>query len=411
MSNNYRIGITGPMSEINFGDYAMVINNIFDIGIRDITIFSYNKGFSDKIMKDYCRDFNVSSVEVRLIENNIGDFNKDSKASPKVGFLPFNYPTETPIDILYRTENLDEIRSYIKNIDILVVNGGGYFNHLWNNSLWRSDMLKKIIVPMIVANQFKKKIVFTGNGFGPFDQSEEFFNYIFNYLKNTTFAVRDRMYSKGYLKKIGIEEKNIEFIPDDLYIINEKIINLPKKNEIEFSKVGKYIALELYYPLEEIKSYLPELKKFSENMYNKYGLSIIFIPFDFQRGGMWQGQFLSENLDNFYFYDLNKSGYMPIQDLYQIINNAEMVMCTRYHALVLAVGSGTPVINMIKKVCDDHRYYFNKNFGLLEYAFDGLEFNEMDFLKINFLDTLNYVEDNFNEIIEKQKELYENEPI
>jgi polysaccharide pyruvyl transferase WcaK-like protein len=408
MKENLRIGVTGPISEVNFGDYAMFVNNIYDIDIENITVFSYNKGFSEKVIQEYCEPYNVKSVEVKLYgTSQTKDENSETlNGKPKVGFLPFNSPTDTPLDILYRVENLEEIKREINEIDVLVVNGGGYFNHLWNNSLWRSDMLKKIIVPMLLANQHNKEIIFTGNGIGPFDQSEEFFNYVFNYLRNTTYAVRDRMYSSKYLTRLGVDNNNIHFIPDDLYVINNDLLKLPTRNPINFQQLGKYIVLEVYYPLEEIKGYVNELREFSEHIYRKYGLSIVFIPFDFQRGGMWQGEYLKNELSNFYLYDLHLTGYLPIQDLHQIINNAELVICTRYHALVLSVGAGVPVINTIKKVCDDHRYYFNKNYGLLEYAFEGLEFNEMDFMKIDFLDTLNYLQENLIEVIDLQKNLY-----
>lgn len=408
MRDDLRIGITGPISEINFGDYAMFVNNVYDIGIKNITVFSYNKGFSEIILKDYCKSYDVKSVEVKLLDSNQMTESPSEliKDKLKVGFLPFNPPTDTPLDILFRVENLEEIKNHIENIDVLLVNGGGYFNHLWNNSLWRSDMLKKIIVPMLIASQKNKEIIFTGNGIGPFDQSEEFFNYIFNYLKNTTYAVRDRMYSGGYLRKIGIDNNKVHFIPDDLYVINDALIKLPTHDMVDFHKVGKYIVLEMYYPLEEIKNYIKELRDFSDKLYKNYGLSIIFIPFDFQRGGMWQGEYLSSELRNFYLCDLNLTGYLPIQDAHQIIKNAELVVCTRYHAMVLAVGAGVPVINTIKKVCDDHRYYFNKNYGLLEYAFEGLEFNVMDFMKINFIDTLKFLQENLVEVIKVQKELY-----
>ncbi len=411
MGENLRIGITGPISEINFGDYAMFINNIYDIDIKNITVFSYNKGFSEIILKDYCEGYDIKAVEVKLYESNKinNELSEGEKNKPKVGYQPFNPPTDTPLDILYRVENLEEIRSYIDDVDILVVNGGGYFNHLWNNSLWRSDMLKKIITPMLIASQKKKKIFFTGNSFGPFDQSEEYFNYIFSYLKNTTYAVRDRMYSTGYLSRLNIDKNNINFIPDDLFIINDSVVKLPTHDMVDFPRIGKYIVLEIYYPLEEIKNYIEKLKVFSDKIYSKYGFSIVFIPFDFQRGGMWQGEYLSKELSNFYLCDINLTGYLPIQDAYQIIKNAELVICTRYHAMVLSIGAGVPVINTIKKVCDDHRYYFNKNYGLLEYVFQGIEFNEMDFMRIDFLDTLKYLEENLLDVMRIQRNLYKTE--
>ena len=406
MREDIRIGITGPISETNFGDYAMFVNNLYDLDIKSVTVFSYNKSFSEVILKDYCVAYDIKAVEVKLYPPKE---KCDEQFEAKVGFYPFNPPTDTPLDILLRIANIDEVRAHIRDIDVLIVNGGGYFNHLWNNSLWRSDMLKKIIVPMLIAKQEKKKVFFMGNSFGPFDSSEEFFNYVFNYMRNTIYAVRDRMYSSVYLSRLGIKKNSINFVPDDLFFINNNILSLPLHEMIDIHNIGKYIVLEIYYPLEEIKEYIEQLKDFSENIHSKYGLSIVFLPFDFQRGGMWQGEYLSTVLRNFYLCSLNSVGYLPIQDAYHIIKNAEIVLCTRYHAMVLAVGAEVPVINTIKKVCDDHRYYFNKNYGLLEYVFDGLQFNEMDFIRIDFPSTLKHIEENFSDILRVQKELYSSE--
>lgn len=384
----------------------MFVNNLYDIDIKSVTVFSYNKSLSEVILKDYCVAYDIKAVEVKLYHPKE---KCDEQLEAKVGFYPFNSPTDTPLDILLRIANIDEVRAHIRDIDVLIVNGGGYFNHLWNNSLWRSDMLKKIIVPMLIAKQEKKKVFFMGNSFGPFDSSEEFFNYIFNYMRNTIYAVRDRMYSSVYLSRLGIKKNSINFIPDDLFFINNNILSFPLHEMIDIHDIGKYIVLEVYYPLKEIKEYIEQLKAFSENIHSKYDLSIVFLPFDFQRGGMWQGEYLSTVLRNFYLCSLNSVGYLPIQDAYHIIKNAEIVLCTRYHAMVLAVGVGVPVINTIKKVCDDHRYYFNKNYGLLEYAFDGLQFNEMDFIRIDFPSTLKHIEENFSDILRVQKELYSSE--
>ena len=406
MKEDIRIGITGPMSEINFGDYAMFVNNLYDIDIKSVTVFSYNKGFSEVILKDYCEVFDITAVEVKLYPAKEA---RDEQPKEKMGFQPFNPPTDTPLDILFRIENLDDLQAHIRDIDVLIINGGGYFNHLWNNSLWRSDMLKKIIAPMLIATQQKKRVFFTGNSFGPFDSSEEFFNYVFNYLKNASYAVRDRMYSIGYLSRLGFDKSSISFVPDDLFLINDDLLALPLHDMVDFDSIVKYIVLEAYYPVDEIKEYTEQLKAFSEAMRSRYGLSIVFLPFDFRRGGMWQGEYLSTVLSNFHLCSLDSVGYLPIQDAYHIIKNSEMVLCTRYHAMVLAVGTGVPVINTIKKVCDDHRYYFNKNYGLLEYAFEGLQFNEIDFMRIDFPATLKYIEENFLDILRVQKELYNSE--
>src|SRR5690606_38158704 len=98
------------MSEINFGDYAMVINNIYDLNIKNITLFTYNKGFSDLINKEYCNSFDINTIEVKLSPSTLVKLenNSDQSEKQRVGFLPFNFPTETPIDLLYRVENIDE---------------------------------------------------------------------------------------------------------------------------------------------------------------------------------------------------------------------------------------------------------------------------------------------------------------
>ncbi|SFM25710.1 Polysaccharide pyruvyl transferase [Gracilibacillus orientalis] len=405
---NVKLGITGPMSESNFGDFAMFINNVYELGVNEIVAFSYNKGFSQKIINDYLNSYKIKNVEVILKESLDGPEKTNKDINKKVGYLPFNAPTLTPIDILHQIDNYSELESNIKEIDVLVVNGGGYFNHLWNNSLWRQDMLKKIIAPILVANQLNKPIYFTGNSYGPFDQSEEFFNYIFNYIKNVRFGVRDKMYSNVYLSRIGIDSQKQVFIPDDLFIINNDLLNLPRKEFKDLSNIGKYIAVEIYYPLDELKDIIEDLKRFSDEIYSKYGYSIIFLPFDFNNGGMNQGEFLKNNLEHFYLYDISKTGYLPIEDVAHIIKQAELVFCTRYHALVLAVGQGTPVINMMKKVCNDHRYYFNKNYGILQYVFEGIQFNEMDFIKRDLVETLEYLEENILNVINSQKQVFNN---
>lgn len=405
MMKNMKIGITGPISESNFGDYAMFVNNIYDLNLKDIILFVYNEDVLAPICKDYLGQYNFEIQIISFLENNKIDNHLNDRISQKVGFQTFRFPTYTPLDILYSVSNLKEIEEKIDKIDILIVSGGGYFNHLWNNSLWRSSMLKKIMVPIILASKKNKKIFFTGNTMGPFDDSEEFFFYFFNYIKNAKFAVRDRIYSEKYLKRIGIDQTNIFFVPDDLFFINPLLLDKTNDNT-SFYKNEKYLVLELYYPLEKIKEYKDQIKDFCENIFLQYGLKVLFLPFDLERGGMWQGEYLRNEINNFYLHDLNEKGYLPIYEAVNIIEHAEFLIANRYHAAVMALSREVPFISLIKKVCDDHRYYFCKIYGLLEYTFDNLEFDEMDFIKYDLQDTLDYVQKNLYAIIEKQKRLY-----
>jgi hypothetical protein len=70
------IGITGQISEVNFGDYGMLVNNIYDIG---------------------------------------------------------NKRKYTFLEILEKVKNYEGIKKFLSNLGILIVNVGGYFNDLWLN--------------------------------------------------------------------------------------------------------------------------------------------------------------------------------------------------------------------------------------------------------------------------------------
>ena len=119
MLEKRKIGFTGPFADVNFGDYAMVVNNIYDLEINDIDLFSYDSPFLNTIKKDYLSDFNINIVDVKFKDK----FNIAEESKTKI---------LTPIDILHNLSNYDEIASALSELDVLVVNGGGYFNSLWS---------------------------------------------------------------------------------------------------------------------------------------------------------------------------------------------------------------------------------------------------------------------------------------
>lgn len=389
MEEKRKIGFTGPFADVNFGDYAMVVNNIYDLDIQDVVLFSYNSPFLNNIKEDYLSDYNVDIVDVKFSNN----CNISSESKEKIF---------TPIDILHNLENYDEIVSKIRDIDVLVVNGGGYFNSLWSMP-HRIEKLTKVIAPILVANQLNKKIVFTGNSYGPFTKDAEFFGCTFNILKNAVFGARDNLFSPMWANQIGINKNTLKLIPDDLFIVNDKLLNKSTRTTINMTK---YIVMETYLPLEYIKKNIESFKEFSRNIYQRYGLSILFLPFNLKHGGMDQAVYFDSMIDNFAYYNIDSIGYLPIEDAINLIKNAELVVSSRYHALVVALSVGTPIISVLKDVLGDKRYYYNKNLGMLRQALDGNEFDERYYLRLDYLESLRFILEHYNQIIRVQKENY-----
>ncbi|WP_391207668.1 polysaccharide pyruvyl transferase family protein [Psychrobacillus sp. L4] len=383
-----RIAITGPFADVNFGDYAMLINNIYDLDIKDITLFSYDNDFLRTIKEDYLSDYNVNIVEVKLTDEYSNCIKNDY--------------TFTPIEILSMVSNYNELLEKIKNIDVLIVNGGGYFNGLWSMP-HRIVRLIKIIAPILVANQLNKKIMFTGNSYGPFAKDSGFFASLFNALSNVTFGCRDNLYSPMWARQVGVKDNDIRNIPDDLFLINDRILTQQITSSV---KSKDYIVMETYLPINFIEDNIHYFKNFSKKMYERYGLEIVFLPLNLEHGGMQQAVYLNEVLENYDYVDISKKGYLPIQDAVEVIRNAKLVVSSRYHALVVALGTETPTISVLKDVMGDKRYYYNKNCGMLRLVLNGTNFDERYYIRMDYLETLDFITNNFNEIVEEQKKNY-----
>lgn len=391
MLEKRKIGFTGPFADVNFGDYAMVVNNIYDLEINDIDLFSYDSPFLNTIKKDYLSDFNINIVDVKFKDK----FNIAEESKTKI---------LTPIDILHNLSNYDEIASALSELDVLVVNGGGYFNSLWSMP-HRIERLSKIIAPILVANNLNKKIVFTGNSYGPFTDDAEFFGCIFNALKNPVIGSRDNLLSPMWANQIGIDKDKIEFIPDDFFIVNEKLIN---KDPRRLIMLERYIVMETYLPIDFIKNNIQIFVDFSRSIYENYGLSILFLPFNLKHGGMDQALYFESTLSHYTYYDINSIGYLPIEDAIELIKNAELVISSRYHALVVALSVGTPIVSVLKDVLGDKRYYYNKNLGMLNQALNGIDFDERDYLRLDYIEALNFISEEFEHITRIQKNNYNN---
>ncbi|MBR9873079.1 MAG: polysaccharide pyruvyl transferase family protein [Vibrionaceae bacterium] len=394
-----KIAITGPLADRNLGDYGMFINNLYDISPKnEFVVFSYNSSFVDQLKIDYLKEFSIDFVDVELLEKRQEKLDPIEQLKKLRRVLlgkekPY-YPT--PLELLNRCSNISAIEKEIENSDVLLVSGGGYFNDLWFE--WtRNDDLFKIIVPILLAAKMNKKIVFTANGFGPFDSSKHFYEMIFSEAKDAIITSRDRKLSPTYLADIGVKE--ITYLPDDLYIINDGI---NPKEQSKSSRYGKYVIFEQYGNINKFKENIESIRTLVAFFKNK-GLNVVFLTFDVDETTT---SYLKEEIkeENFFIYDF-ETGYLKINDAIELIKNSELVLCNRYHALVLSVTNQIPVINVVKPVFD-LRYYYNKNAGLLDNAFEGVYFNYNEYMQESLSGAIQHVIDNYDYIIRYQNSLY-----
>lgn len=380
------IGFTGPFGDTNFGDWAMIVNNIRSQSYQNIVLFSYGPVFNQEIVDTYLADYHIEIVEVLL-----DDF--DEKA---------HFP-HTPVEILGRVKNLAVIKHYLRRVDKLVVNGGGYFNDEWTEG--RMVKLFKIFTPMLLADQMQIPIVFTGNSLGPFDLGKAFFTNMFGRMKDLQVAARDQMYSKIWFDQLSVGHA-VTFIPDDLLFIQPSI--LTRKPTIEIASEA-YIVLEAYQPLDVIESELDAIKDFVGDMKRQYGLDVVFLSLNIGNGGTDQGRYLKKRIPDLILVDFSDKGYLPIEDAVHILSVAEMVITSRYHALVLSIANRVPILSVMKDEVGDKRYYYNKNGGLIQQVFKGLEVDETRLMKRNFTDAFELVKENFKELVIDQAGMYESQ--
>lgn len=378
-----KIAFTGPFGDTNFGDYGMLVNNIYDIGCENIVLFTHDKNFSKVIQEAYLEDYSLEVVDIIM---------SDYERAEGYAY--------TPIEIIELIENKEEIIDNLRDVDVLIVNGGGYFNGFWSK-LPRLSKLMKIIAPILIANQLNKKIVFTGNSLGPFDDEKGFFATIFGSLNNTSFAARDNLYSKMWFHQLGIEEE-VTFIPDDLLFINERITDKPNKLTINSND---YIVLETFLSEKYIIENLETFKNFVKVMKEEHHLSVVFLPLNLNDGGGDQGELLKEKIPELELIDINETGYLPLQDAVSIISKAKLVMSSRYHALVIALANKVPIMSVLRERMGAKRYYYNKNSGLIRQVFNNLNLDESFVLKNDFAVALDFVANHFDELIDYQNKL------
>ncbi|QGS37370.1 hypothetical protein FOB80_07725 [Aerococcus viridans] len=79
------------------------------------------------------------------------------------------------------------------------------------------------------------------------------------------------------------------------------------------------------------------------------------------------------------------------------------MITSRYHALVLSITKKVPILSVMKDDVGDKRYYYDKNGGLIQQVFDGLDIDETRLMKKNFTDAFDLMKENFTGLVVEQQ--------
>lgn len=380
------IGFTGPYSDINFGDYAMLVNNLYELGASQARVFVYDQEFFSRIQQHYLSEMEVFVTEVRMKPSFVSDL--------------ADWRFMTPLEIMRGVENLDEIVDAVSPLDVMYVNGGGYLNSLWTRP-HRIERLLSILAPVIVAATAGTPVRFTANGYGPYRGDLEFFASLFGLLPQARFGARDRVLSPYWLAQAGVRPAQVRLLPDDLLFIDQRLSRggrMPRSD--------RYVVMETYLPTEYITVNINRFERFASDLRNRHGLDLVFLPLNLAHGGVEQGRLLAERVEGIELVDITSHGFLPIEDAVAVVQNAELVISSRYHAEILALSQGVPFVSVLKDVLGDLQYYHAKNVGALESVLQGTPHDLRDYFFVDYMEALEVVGQRIEGIVERQTTAY-----
>lgn len=396
-----KIGFVGPFCDNNFGDFGMLVNDVYDFCVDDIVLFSYNRNIIKSIVDKYF----IGAYQVQECYIDIPD-NMAIQTGKTYNILYDNY-AESPFEILYKVQNLPEIVNMIESLDKLIVTGGGWLNDVWC-AKHRKRKLHSMMVPILLAARMGVQIAYMGNTFGPFLKSREvFLNFFADTYSKSIFSSRDDLSSILNLNSFGI--RKISSLPDDLYFMNKKLSDKKCSLNVErYVSTNDYVIIENYMSVSELEEHISDIKDFVYDMSTRYQRKVIFLPLGNEYGGAYQGNLLKEHIRELDIYEIKENDISDMADIEMLIRNADFVLCQRYHMFVRCIANNVPVKQVLKDVCGNKNYYYTKGQGVLGKIFDGMLIHEKLFFGLDYWESLENLQMNFNKYQTWYNEIYHN---
>jgi polysaccharide pyruvyl transferase WcaK-like protein len=246
--------------------------------------------------------------------------------------------------------NLRKIISAAKDIDLLLVGGGGIIQEYGRNPFFLKFLtrgLTFLLINVYLFILFKKKVMILGVGVGNVNSilGRYYVKKIFN--KINLITVRDE-YSKEKLKKLGVFNKQLFVTADPVFMypfkpnIKKKkdrlnvIINFREGCSYEFKPNGQ----------ERFRKNIFQLTKLINYLTSEMEANIMLVPFDESN---FKDLFLAKELLRL---SKNKSritikeSFKDMNELLTFFSNADFSICARQHAVICSIIAGTPTIGI-----------------------------------------------------------------
>ena len=283
-----KVGIIGNYGATNIGDEAILTAMIKSLSDHKITVFS--------------ADYKKTSVEYGI----------DSAPLFPLGLRSF-----------FKNGFRRSIKA-LKKTDIVILGGGGLFqdNHLYACLLWAWQVFW--------VTWFKKPLIIYGTGVGPLKTAIGKRITKWAYEQADLIAVRDE-YSRDLLHKIGVSEQDIYITSDPVFIYNRSDIAKERAKNLFVISIRPWLG----YNSKIIDSFVPFLEKLKAEKNAEF----IFVCM----------QQIREHDHKVIDPIMKKVGgelFIPkhFSDLIEMMRTAEFAIGMRYHFLMSAIITGTPVI-------------------------------------------------------------------
>lgn len=360
-----KIGFTGATGCVDFGDYAMLVNNINHLVDRapaiEFVIFTYNKANTLAALSGNNVDANYEVFGDALSVMGEAYGNVPNSVLNQDDIASIFEKWQHLFDLCLQGDipnALKPLAEKLSECDVLVFNGGGYLNKNW---LFR---VHAFLVIISIAHKVGVPVLMMSQTYGPFDEATlSDVSAAFKHVRK--FFCRDRIYSKNTLKSLGVEESRIEYAVDDLFLLSEKL----NKSNIEVPEDALFIQLHRQMR-DQVPHLINDVAKCILDLHHEGRIkSVVFVVFHHHGDNELS---IAREIQEKLGPNLHSEVLGPDWDAGKLISgfvDAKAVLCSRYHPLVISLRKGTPVVNLLAADnTGDYTYYIAKNRGICEYV-------------------------------------------